>query len=146
MQAGAHGCDIFARYLISDGSGWKTPDQLRGFRHEIGTAAAHFLKNGLVFGQQPKTFLVAIDKKLRREGAMKNQRCSHLPVGVDLTEPGVMRVGGIGRYSDVIGCTVGPEFSNDPGARLPHYGFAAQVVELENDFGVDGIGKCALHR
>ena len=39
-----------------------------------------------------------------------------------------------------------PELANYPGTRLSHQGFAPQVVELEDDFGIGGRRKHPFHR
>src|ERR1700688_2586468 len=64
--------------------------------------------------------------------AAEDERRSHVPIASDLTEPGVfLGAGGVYDFKKVVS-VLRPKFRPKPLSRLPHFRFAAEIVELHN--------------
>src|ERR1700686_1183272 len=71
-------------------------------------------------------------KQLFAERTLQHERRSHIPVAAHLSNPGVFLTGkGICHLQEVIRA-LRPKFRYEPVSSLAHLGFAAEVVELQD--------------
>ena len=139
----AHGprvVHVLLYHLIAGRGGGKPLDQIGGLDQEGGIALANRVEERRELGQQEEPFPVTVDKKLGGNRAMQHHGSSHLPVRDHLAQPGIVRVGAVADDGEIVVRRGRPELADDPGARLAHLLFAAQLVELEDDFSI-GRGR-----
>jgi hypothetical protein len=132
--AGLHGGDAAAAF----GGAF---DHLFDVLHPLGEVhfAAEGFYVGLDFGVLEIHFLAGVVDEGFGEGAVEDEGAEHVPVAEDLEDVGGVLVAVFNAVDEVGGGVRSELSSSDVGAGLAHDGFAAEFVEVEDEFGlVDG--------
>src|SRR5215469_4440379 len=101
---------------------------------------AQFFEEWAEFGVEEKHFAAkaGFEEQLGAHRAADGQRGGHFPVAPDLAQPVVLLASEVGTELDNFFRALRPELGEPPVAGLAHFGFAAQVVQLEDNFSVSG--------
>ena len=81
-------------------------------------------------------FLAGVVDKALRECAVKDEGADHVPVAEDLEDVGGLLVAFFNAVDEFIGGVRIELAASDVGAGLAHDGFAAEFIEVEEEFGL----------
>ena len=131
LGAGLHGGDAAAAFC-------GTVDYLFDALHPLGEIhfAAEGFYVGLDFGPLEIHFLAGVVDESFGECAVEDEGAEHVPVAKDLEDVGGLLVAFSNGVDEFIGGVRIELAAPDVGAGLAHYGFAAEFVEVEEEFGL----------